>query len=119
MIAADAGADRRSRRAREPARGRLHPVGELDAAARRSRFDRTRVTSRDWDSYPILRFAEVPEIETVLLDRPGEPFLGAGEATQGPTPAAIANAIAHATGARLRRIPFTPERVREALMTPR
>ncbi|MEX2208877.1 MAG: molybdopterin cofactor-binding domain-containing protein [Myxococcota bacterium] len=79
------------------------------------RFDRTRITSRDWDSYPILRFSEVPEIETVLLDRPGSPFLGAGEATQGPTPAAIANAIAHATGARLRRIPFTPQRVREAL----
>ena len=79
------------------------------------RFDQTRITSRDWDSYPILRFSEVPEVETVLLDRPGMPFLGAGEATQGPTPAAIANAIAHATGARLRRIPFTPERVREAL----
>ena len=79
------------------------------------RFDHTRVTSRDWETYPILRFSEVPEVETVLLDRPGSPFLGAGEATQGPTPAAIANAIAHATGARLRRIPFTPERVREAL----
>ena len=78
-------------------------------------FDRTRVTSRDWETYPILRFSEVPEIETVLVDRPGAPFLGAGEATQGPTPAAIANAIAHATGARLRRIPFTPERVCEAL----
>jgi len=80
-------------------------------------FDRTRVTSRDWDSYPILRFSEVPEVETVLLDRPGTPFLGAGEATQGPTPGAIANAIAHATGARLRRIPFTPERVREAMQS--
>jgi CO/xanthine dehydrogenase Mo-binding subunit len=79
------------------------------------RFDRTRITSRDWETYPILRFSEVPEVETVLLDRPGTPFLGAGEATQGPTPAAIANAVAHATGARLRRIPFTPERVRAAL----
>ncbi len=79
------------------------------------RFDRMRVTSRDWDTYPILRFSDVPEVETVLLDHPGTPFLGAGEATQGPTPAAIANAIAHATGARLRQIPFTPERVREAL----
>jgi CO/xanthine dehydrogenase Mo-binding subunit len=76
------------------------------------RFDATRITSRDWESYPILTFADIPEVETVLLDRPGAPFLGAGEATQGPTPAAIANAVAHATGLRLRRIPFTPERMR-------
>jgi CO/xanthine dehydrogenase Mo-binding subunit len=75
------------------------------------RFDTTRITSRDWESYPILGFAEIPEVETLVLDRPGAPFLGAGEATQGPTPAAIANAVAHATGLRLRRIPFTPERV--------
>jgi CO/xanthine dehydrogenase Mo-binding subunit len=79
------------------------------------RFDTTRIQSRDWESYPILGFTEIPEVETILLDRPGAPFLGAGEATQGPTPAAIANAVAHATGLRLRRIPFTPERVREAL----
>ena len=77
-------------------------------------FDDTRVTSVDWNSYPILRFAEAPEIETVLLDRPGEPFLGAGEATQGPTAAAIANAVFGATGLRLREIPFTPEAVRRA-----
>jgi len=79
------------------------------------RFDETRITSRDWDSYPILTFPQVPEIETVLLDRPGEPWLGAGEAAQGPTPGAIANAVAHACGARLRRIPFTPERVLTAM----
>jgi CO/xanthine dehydrogenase Mo-binding subunit len=71
------------------------------------RFDTRRILSRDWDSYPILTFAEVPDVETHLIDRPGSPFLGAGEATQGPTPAAIANAIAHATGLRLRRIPLT------------
>ena len=75
------------------------------------RFDRTRITSRDWESYPILSFPEVPEVETVVLERPGAPFLGVGEATQGPTPAAIANAIFHATGARLRTLPFTPDRV--------
>jgi CO/xanthine dehydrogenase Mo-binding subunit len=79
------------------------------------RFDRVRVTSLDWDSYPILRFPEVPEVETVLLDRPGEPFLGSGEATQGPTAAAIANAVFDAIGVRLRDLPFTPERVRAAL----
>ena len=77
-------------------------------------FDDTRVTSTDWETYPILTFPEVPEIETVLLDRPGAPFLGAGEASCGPTPAAIANAVRRATGIRLRDIPFTPERVRAA-----
>ncbi|HTO69473.1 MAG TPA: molybdopterin cofactor-binding domain-containing protein [Myxococcota bacterium] len=78
------------------------------------RFDRERVTSLDWETYPILRFGEVPDIETVLLDRPGEPWLGAGEATQGPTAAAIGNAVFDATGLRLRDLPFTPERVRKA-----
>jgi len=75
------------------------------------RFDARRITSTDWDRYPILGFTEVPAIETLLLDRPEEPCLGAGEACQGPTPAAIANAVSHAIGARLRRTPFTPERV--------
>ena len=78
------------------------------------RFDRTRVTSVDWETYPILTFAESPRVETVLLDRPEETSLGAGEATQGPTPAAIANAVFHASGLRLRRTPFTPARVRAA-----
>jgi len=78
------------------------------------RFDRTRIQSRDWDSYPILRFDQVPDVETVLIDRPGAAILGAGEATQGPTPAAIANAVFAATGARLRELPFVPERVRLA-----
>ena len=78
------------------------------------RFGRKGIESRDWESYPILTFPEVPQVETVLLDRPGAPFLGAGEATQGPTPAAIANAVFAACGARLRHVPFTPERVRAA-----
>lgn len=75
-------------------------------------FDAGGITSRDWDTYPILRFSGAPTLETVLLNRPELPFLGSGEATIGPTPAAIANAIFHATGMRLRRLPFTPERVR-------
>jgi len=79
------------------------------------RFDRTRIRSRDWDSYPILGFDEVPDVDTILLDRPGAPVLGAGEATQGPTPAAIANALFHACGLRCRDLPLTPERVRAAL----
>jgi CO/xanthine dehydrogenase Mo-binding subunit len=78
-------------------------------------FDRERITSRDWLSYPILTFPEVPEVEVALIDRPGEPWLGAGEAAQGPTAAAIANAIAHATGARLRDLPLTPEKIKQAL----
>ena len=53
------------------------------------RFNRQGITSRDWDSYPILRFPGAPTIETVLINRPGFPFLGSGEAAQGPTPAAI------------------------------
>lgn len=79
------------------------------------RFDLRRITSVDWESYPILTFSHIPEIETVLIDQPGLPFLGSGEATQGPTPAAIANAIFDATGARLRQIPLTRERLSDAL----
>jgi nicotinate dehydrogenase subunit B len=77
-------------------------------------FDRERITSRDWQSYPILTFPEVPEVAVTLIDRPGEPWLGAGEAALGPTAAAIANAVAHATGARVRDLPLTPERIKQA-----
>ena len=77
-------------------------------------WDRDGIASRDWESYPILRFSAVPEIETVLVDRPGEPFLGAGEASCGPAGAAIANAVFDATGVRARRLPLTPESLREA-----
>jgi CO/xanthine dehydrogenase Mo-binding subunit len=80
-------------------------------------FDATRVTSRDWGGYPILRFPQAPgAIEVHLIDRLGEPFLGTGEAAQGPAAAAIANAFADATGVRLRELPFTAERVRAALV---
>ena len=79
-------------------------------------FDRTRVTSRDWGSYPTLRFSAVPdEIDIHLIDRPGMPFLGTGEAAQGPTAAAIANAIADAIGVRLREISLTSTRVKAAI----
>ena len=77
-------------------------------------FDREGVTSRDWESYPILRFDAIPQVDTVLVDRPGEPFLGAGEASCGPTGAAIANAVFDAAGIRARRLPLTPENLREA-----
>jgi len=78
-------------------------------------FDRNRVTSRDWSGYPILTMPEVPEVEVALIDRPDEKSLGAGEASQGPMAAAIANAFVNATGRRLRDLPFTPERVQAAL----
>jgi CO/xanthine dehydrogenase Mo-binding subunit len=78
-------------------------------------WDATGITSVDWDGYPILRFPAAPRLETVLLNRPDLPSIGAGEATQGPTPAAIANAVFAATGVRLREIPFRPERVLAAL----
>ncbi len=73
-------------------------------------FSKRSRESRDWRSYPILRFDEVPEVEVILIDRPEEKSLGVGETAQGPTAAAIANAIFHATGQRLRQLPFTRDR---------
>jgi CO/xanthine dehydrogenase Mo-binding subunit len=79
-------------------------------------FDNARITSRDWAGYPILRFPELPNtIEVHLIDRPGEPFLGTGETGQGPAAAAIANAVADATGVRIRELPLTRKRVKEAI----
>ena len=63
--------------------------------------------------YPILRFSEVPEIETVLLDHPELDPLGAGEATVGPTSGALANAVSAASGLRIRDLPMTPDRLRD------
>ena len=78
-------------------------------------MDDTQVLSQDWSSYPILTFTEVPPVEVVLIDRPGQPFLGTGEASQGPTGAALANAVFDATGVRFRRLPLTPDRVLQGL----
>jgi CO/xanthine dehydrogenase Mo-binding subunit len=79
-------------------------------------FDATRITSRDWSAYPILRFPELPEsVEVHLIDRPGQPYLGTGESAQGPTAAAIANALAEATGVRMRELPFTRRRIKAAI----
>jgi len=78
-------------------------------------FDQTRVRTRSWADYPILRFEEVPQVDVVILDQPNERFLGVGEGSQGPAAAAIANAVANATGVRLRDLPFTPSRVKAAL----
>lgn len=69
-------------------------------------WDENGITSRDWESYPILRFPQAPVIDTVLLNRPHLPFVGAGEAALGPTSAAIANAVFAATGQRWRDLPL-------------
>jgi nicotinate dehydrogenase subunit B len=80
------------------------------------RFDTTHITSSDWSSYPILRFPAVPDsVEVHVIDRPGQPFLGTGEATQGPTAAAIANALADAAKVRIRELPLSMERVKAAI----
>jgi nicotinate dehydrogenase subunit B len=81
-------------------------------------WTRTQVKSVDWITYPILRHDAVPRVEVDLINRPGEPSLGAGEPTACAIPAAIGNAIFDATGARLRAVPFTPARVLEALARP-
>jgi CO/xanthine dehydrogenase Mo-binding subunit len=78
-------------------------------------FDKSRVTSLDWASYPILTFPDAPEILIDVIDRPKEPPLGAGEAATTPVPGALANAILDAVGARLRAVPFSRERIKEAL----
>ena len=81
----------------------------------RVRFDRSRITSTDWETYPILRLSETPAVDVVLLDRPDQPSLGSGEASQGPTAAAIGNAVADALGVRVRDLPITAERVVSAI----
>ena len=73
------------------------------------------ITSLDWDSYPILNFSEAPDVEVVLINRPDQPAMGAGEPSTITTAPAIANAIYAATGVRVREIPFTPQRVLAAL----
>ncbi len=79
-------------------------------------WDRDGITSRDWDSYPVIRFDNVPAFDITLLDAPQSPSVGAGEASPGPTVAAIANAIFHCTGLRLRRMPFTPDALTRAAL---
>lgn len=79
------------------------------------KFNASGVTGRDWVSYPILRFKQVPKIEHVLLNRPDLAADGAAESAVIAIPAAIGNAIFDATGVRMREAPFTRERVLSAL----
>jgi len=79
-------------------------------------FDKSAVTSVDWLTYPILDITEAPEsIDVVLINHPELPPTGAGEPSIRPVAAAIANAIFDATGVRIRRVPFSPDRVKAAL----
>lgn len=81
----------------------------------RVRFDRFTVTSDTWESYPILRFSEVPAVEVEFLLGADNPPLGVGECAQGPTAAALANAVADALGVRVRSLPLTPEQIVAAM----
>ena len=80
------------------------------------RLDDQGIASRDWDSYPILRFSEIPEMQVEFVDGAGTPALGVGECSVGPTAAAIGNAVAHALGVRLHDMPLTRERIMAALL---
>ena len=81
----------------------------------RETFEGDGITSVDWDTYPILRFSEIPEISTEIMHRPHDPTLGMGECTFGPTAAAIGNAVYHALGVRIRDMPLTRERIAAAI----
>jgi nicotinate dehydrogenase subunit B len=81
------------------------------------KFDRSKVTSLDWSTYRTVKFPDVPAIAIDLVDRPNEKPWGAGEPTAAVVPSAIANAIFDATGARLRSVPFTPQKVLAGLKT--
>jgi nicotinate dehydrogenase subunit B len=81
----------------------------------RVRFDRRRITSDTWESYPILRFSQTPPVDVTIVDAAGEQPLGAGEAAQGPTAAAIGNAVTAAVGVRVRDLPLTTDAVVAAI----
>ena len=74
-------------------------------------FSNEAITSRTWEDYPILMFSEVPAVTVSLIDQPNQPSVGAGEATQGPTAAAIGNAVYDALGIRIKQLPITMDRI--------
>jgi CO/xanthine dehydrogenase Mo-binding subunit len=79
------------------------------------RFDRARITSDSWETYPIMTFSEVPAVEVEIIARPAEKPVGAGEAAQAPVAAAIANAVNDALGVRIRDLPITADRILAAM----
>jgi nicotinate dehydrogenase subunit B len=88
------------------------------AMQERTLFGKAGRSSFDWSRYPILRFQDMPDsVEVLVMDRPGLPFLGTAECAQGPASAALANALADATGIRLRDMPLDPAAVKAGLST--
>lgn len=85
------------------------------AVRERVRFDRARITSVNWDTYPILRFSEVPDVAVRVVAAPDERESGAGELAQGPVAGAIGNAVTDAVGVRVRDLPLTREQVARAI----
>jgi nicotinate dehydrogenase subunit B len=85
------------------------------AIRERVTFDRAKITSLSWDTYPVLRFTEVPDVAVRIVAAPGQPETGAGEVAQGPVAAAIGNALAQAVGVRVRDLPLTREQVIRAI----
>jgi nicotinate dehydrogenase subunit B len=79
-------------------------------------FDRSQITSRDWETYPIFGFAEAPEIEIKLVGDTKNPPLGVGEVSAGPAAACVANAVSRALGVRVRDLPLTRDRIMSAMM---
>jgi nicotinate dehydrogenase subunit B len=92
------------------------------ALKEQAHWDDKHITSTHWDAYPILRFSEVPAVHVHLMSGDSQnatslnPPLGAGEATQGPTTAAIANAVFHAVGVRVRQLPLSPDNLAKAAL---
>jgi nicotinate dehydrogenase subunit B len=82
------------------------------------RFDRSGITTLDWESYPILRFSEMPKVETSVIDRPDEQSLGVGECVHGPVAAALGNALYNALGVRVRHMPLNNENIMRAMDEP-
>ena len=80
-------------------------------------FDENGITSKDWDSYDIMRFDNIPKFKTFLIDQPGQPFLGCGETVAGPAAAAISNALFDAIGVRMRTMPFTAKAIQDVLFS--
>lgn len=78
-------------------------------------FNEREITTRSWEDYPILRFGSAPRVQVVVIDRPDQPSVGAGEASLGPASAAIGNAVYNALGIRVRDLPITIERLMEAM----
>ena len=80
------------------------------------RFDRARVTSDSWETYPILRFSEVPAVDVEIVSRPDWPAVGVGRSRAGPDGRPRSrNAVYDALGVRVRELPLTAERIRAAI----